>query len=228
MSEKTKALEYAEAFYGGKIPVSQTVPITESVMSLVMCLRTDITNEVGNLSGKAMHKALLAGLSALHEHGAFHPNVHKATENGNTNSIYLKGFHAAIRQVRERATAVKSYTEQRKVEREKSEAIAEHDTIAARLYEIYSQYKEHYVEAGVKNPKVAAYQALMKCEDIQLRLEGYAYYVVSMKIPLEQNIYYDDAVVKAWNEHPRTHKREFGSPKFTVNNQPVNPFMQIG
>ena len=227
MSDKTKALEYAETFYGGKIPASQVIPTTESVMSLVMCLRTDITNEVGNLSGKAMHKALLAGLSALHEHGAFHPNVHKATENGNTNSIYLKGFHAAIRQVRERAVAVKSYTEQRQKEREKSEAMAEQNTIAARLYEIYSQYKEHYVEAGVDNPKVAAYQMLMKIQDIQLEFNGYAYFVICMKIPQEQNIYYHDEVVKAWNEHPLTHTREFGTPKFTVSGEAVNPLMQI-
>lgn len=223
MNDKTKALEYAEAFYGGKIPSSQVIPTTEAVMSLVMCMRTDIANEVGKLSNKAMHKALLAGMKALHEHGAFHPNVHKATENGNMNSVYMKGFHAAIDRVQERAAAVETYKEQREMERETSEQMAARDKTASHLYEVYSQYKEHFFEAEVDDPKIEAYKALLQLPNLDL--EGYAYYIVGIKIPFEQNIYYKDEVVAAWNEHPRTHKREFGKPRFEINGQSSHPLM---
>ena len=71
---KDKATLYAETFYGGEIPISQAIPIKQSIMQLVMVLQNDIRDQVRNITPQSLEKAVFAGLRALHEHGAKHPN----------------------------------------------------------------------------------------------------------------------------------------------------------
>ena len=209
---KDKATLYAETFYGGEIPISQAIPIKQSIMQLVMVLQNDIRDQVRNITPQSLEKAVLAGLRALHEHGAKHPNIHR-TDNG----IYLKGFQIALAKTREIKSMVQANAEKRKQEQKTAQNMAEHDQKAASFYDLYSRYKEHYIKEGVDTPKIAAYRALLQTKGLDL--EGYVYYVVASKIPLEEGILYDDAVVKIFNDHPRLHNREFGGPKMEINGE---------
>ncbi len=212
-----KATLYAETFYGGDIPISQAIPIKQSIMQLVMVLQNDIRNKVRNITPQSLEKAVLAGLHAMHEHGARHPNIHR-TDNG----IYLKGFQIALAKTRELKSMAQANAEKRKQEQKIAQRMAPHDQKAAALYDLYSRYKEHYVKEGVDTPKIAAYRALLQAMQAKgLDLEGYAYYVVTMKIPTEEGILYDDAVVKIFNDHPRIHNMEFGGPRMEVNGEKV-------
>ena len=211
---KDKATLYAETFYGGEIPISQAIPIKQSIMQLVMVLQNDIRDQVRNITPQSLEKAVLAGLRALHEHGAKHPNIHR-TDNG----IYLKGFQIALAKTREIKSMVQANAEKRKQEQKTAQNMAEHDQKAASFYDLYSRYKEHYIKEGVDTPKIAAYRALLQTKGLDL--EGYVYYVVASKIPEEEGILYDDAVVKIFNDHPRLHNREFGGPKMEINGEKV-------
>lgn len=207
-----KATLYAETFYGGEIPISQAIPVKQSIMQLVMVLQNDIRDKVRNITPQSLEKAVLAGLHALHEHGAKHPNIHR-TDNG----IYLKGFQIAIAKTREIKSMVRASAEKRKEEQAAARDMAKRDEKAGSLYDLYSRYKEHYVKTGVDKPKIAAYKALLQMKELDL--EGYAYYVVAMKIPMEEGIYYDDEIVKVANEHPRMSDREFGGPRMEINGE---------
>ena len=211
---KDKATLYAETFYGGEIPISQAIPIKQSIMQLVMVLQNDIRDQVRNITPQSLEKAVLAGLRALHEHGAKHPNIHR-TDNG----IYLKGFQIALAKTREIKSMVQANAEKRKQEQKTAQNMAEYDQKAASFYDLYSRYKERYIKEGVDTPKIAAYRALLQTKGLDL--EGYAYYVVTRKIPWEEGILYDDAVVKIFNDHPRLHNREFGGPKMEINGEKV-------
>ena len=209
-----KATLYAETFYGGEIPISQAIPVKQSIMQLVMVLQNDIRDKVRHITPQSLEKAVLAGLHALHEHGAKHPNIHR-TDNG----IYLKGFQIALAKAQEIKSMVKVSAEKRKQEQKIAQNMAASDQKAATLYDLYSRYKEHYIKEGVDEPKIAAYRALMQTKGLDL--EGYAYYVVTMKIPTEEGILYDDEVVKIFNDHPRIHNMEFGGPRMEVNGEKV-------
>lgn len=209
-----KATLYAEAFYGGEIPISQAIPIKQSIVQLVMVLQNDIRDKVRNITPQSLDKAVLAGLHALHAHGAKHPNIHR-TDNG----IYLKGFQIALAKTQEIKAIVQAGTEKRKEEQATAHDMAARDQKAASFYDLYSRYKEHYVKEGVDAPKIAAYKALLQTKGLDL--QGYTYYVVAMKIPMEEGIYYEDEIVKIFNDHPRMPNREFGGPRMEINGEKV-------
>ena len=209
-----KATLYAETFYGGEIPISQAIPVKQSIMQLVMVLQNDIRDKVRNITPQSLDKAVLAGLHALHTHGAKHPNIHRTD-----NSIYLKGFQIALAKTKEIKAMAQASAEKRKEEQATARNMAERDGKAASLYDLYSRYKEHYVKEGVDKPKIAAYKALLQMKGVDL--QGYAYYVVVMKIPMEEGIYYEDEIVNIFNDHPRMPNRESGGPRMEINGEKV-------
>lgn len=196
-----KFTEYAEAFYGGDLPASQLHNTREPVMQLVMIFRGDISGKYKDITESEMHRAILHGLSQLHEMGAKHPNIHRS-ENG----MYIEAFKSAVHRVRSIRVQDAAFKENRQREREAAEAMSkssEHSKIAAALYDLFSKYKQYYAENEFENPAVEAYKYLVQNDLSDFDLGGYAYYVVMMKIPIENEIYWNDQIIDAVNAQPQ-------------------------
>lgn len=200
-----KFTEYATAFYG-ELPASQMQTLREPLMRLVMILISDLRAKFNGIDDDKLYRAVVAGLSRLNELGAKHPNIHRA-ENG----MYVEAFQHACIRVRSIDAQHKAIQENRQREQEaaKMEAnTSDGSKIAAKLYGMFSRYKEHFIAQGADEPAVEAYKHLLKNID-GFDLGGYAYYVIVMKIPTEQEIYYNDEVVSAVNAHPRLLNRTY-------------------
>lgn len=200
--------EYATAFYG-EVPASQLNNLREPLMRLVMIFISDLRAKFQGIDNSKIHRAVVSGLARLNELGAKHPNIHRA-ENG----MYIEAFQHACIRVRSIDAQDKAIQENRKREQEEARAMetaSDHSKVASALYNLFSKYKQHYAENDAENPAVAAYKHLVKNDLSSFDLGGFAYYVVMIKIPQEHEIYWNDEVIQAVNDHPRLGNRKFGN-----------------
>lgn len=203
-----KFTEYATAFYG-ELPASQLNNFREPLMRLVMIFNSDVRTKFHGIDEDKLHRAVVTGLVRLKELGAKHPNVHRS-ENG----MYIDAFQHACIRVRSIDAQNQSIQENRKREQEAAEAMAKasnRNKTAAVLFDMYSDLKEYCATNEFENPAVEAYKMLLKQDLSAFDFGGYAYYVVAFKIPMENDIYYNEEVIAAINAHASLSNRRSSS-----------------
>lgn len=206
---KDKFTEYAEVFYGGDLPASQLNNMRQPLMQLVMIFHSDLRSQFNGIDEDKLHRAIVHGLGRLNEMGAKHPNIHKS-ENG----MYIEAFKAATMKVRSIDIQNRALQENRQRERETAEAMArtsDRNKTAAVLYDMYSDLKQHCTVNEFENPAVEAYKRLLKEDLSAFDFNGYACYVLARKIPVENDIYFNEEVIKAINASPRLPNRKHPS-----------------
>lgn len=176
-------------------------------MRFVMIFVSDLRAKYRDIDDKKIYQGIVTGLMRLRELGAKHPNIHRS-ENG----MYIDAFkHACIRlnSIEAQHTAIQESREREQLEIEAMEKASARGNTAAPIFKLFSEYKAHYARNGSDAPAVDTYKYLLANDLDKFDLDGYQYYVVMFKIPMQEDIYYKDEVVSAVNAHPRLGDRRF-------------------
>lgn len=204
MESHEKFNEYVGAFYG-ELPESQLHNYKDSLLRLVTIFKSDLRVKFHGIDEDKLHRSVVTGLARLKELGAKHPNIHRS-ENG----MYVEAFQHACIRVRTIDAINQTAIENREREKREAEEMSkanDRSELVSVLFDMYSDLKQHCLVNEVENPEVEAYKLLLKADLSEFDFGGYACYVIAMKIPKQNNIYFNEEVVDAINAHPRLPNR---------------------
>lgn len=225
-----KMTEYYEAYYGAPIPLSQANRIEKRFTEMVKTIRADIENLCPHAETQAIKAGILEALLVLNASGDVRtPDLYLQSPN-HANEAFKYAVAVvngkALRRDRTPKETAEALQREREatsaaieaVKREKEEyakTLEERSPTSAAIYRYYESAKNALVMNGENgsSAKVKAYIALLDWYDYQ---GGVDFYLVTLKIPMAEDIYDLPEVIEAQNAHPRLPNRE-GPSRMRVN-----------
>ena len=169
------------------------------------------------LSKPQLDKAVLEALGAMHNLGAYSPNIYKSTYAAMEGNIYIKACQIAIISARQ---VLKRQKEADKM-LEVNESRNDRQEIADVMWALYREIKADFVAHESKFPAVDAYEELLKVKNLDL--SGYRIFLVFWRIPQDEGIFDHPRVIAACSAHPVLPDR--GETKMRINNEKPYSFI---
>ena len=210
-----KIVQYFDAYYGTPVPASKMGVLRKPFVKMVNVIRTDIEDYLPSASEDAVKAGLIEALQYM-----------STTGKNDTPSLYINDVHVATkafqyaiaaaegkplqrdRTPKEIAAALEREAKatqgalegSRQEAEERAKDLETRDKITAALYREYHKAKNILIGNGrnKKEAQIQSYVGLLKMWEYQ---GGIDYYVMRIKIPMEEGIYDEKEVIDAQNAH---------------------------
>lgn len=181
-----KVTQFAQAFYGGNIPSSQTIAASQSVMSMITALKNDLPNKLGEIEDEIMNKAVLSSCGYMSTLSVSDPSDYLRNS-----KLGIKVFNYALESVRENTPAPKD-------DANPSDLIPIRD----RILSAYKQWVDRANAEGIANPKLHAWKKLVDQVRSRVEVSGYTWYVLHHKIPFNEGFAGTEPYIVMCNADP--------------------------
>lgn len=187
-----KVTQFAQAFYGGNIPSSQTIAASQSVMNMITALKNDLRNKLGETDEKIMNSAILSACGYMNTLSVSDPSDYLRNS-----KLGIKVFNYALEAIREAAPISKD-------DANPSDLIPVRD----RILSAYKQWVDRANAEGIANPKLHAWKNLVDQVRSRVEVSGYTYYLLHWKIPVDEGFFGTEPYIAMSNADPSLPDRE--------------------
>ena len=213
--------EYYEAFYGTVPQDHIYVKVRESFEKMAKKFKEDILEKFPNVEDLKLGKAMICGLQVMGEMsempGAYFSRVRTATTG-------IKAALAEINRLRKQEANIERAAGYTLISDSDFQEMHDENmgTTANFMVEL-ERHIQNAIASGEENrdAKITGFCNLLKQHK---NPEGYAYYLLGMKIPVEIGIWDTEKVIEAMNAHPVFQRlKRAGSFKGPYNNGFIDP-----
>ena len=165
------------------------IVLKDSMLSCVIAICNDIKKWSPDVTKSELEAGTLAALQMLHELGAAHPNVYIGNDSDSPSQSNwpVVAFQAATKKIASLRVEARRHEEE-------TSSVWEPVSIGEDALELLDKYDRLKEEFGA----VDGYIQLLRSTP---NLTGYAYFLASFKIPVDNMIYDNDKVIQAHNDH---------------------------